>query len=54
VPALVLAQLGVGLTNLLLLAPVGLQLAHLLMADLLWIALVLFGATALAARTPAR
>lgn len=49
VPGLVLAQVGVGLTNLLLLAPVALQLAHLLMADLLWIALVLFGATALAA-----
>jgi heme A synthase len=48
VPALVLVQFGVGLTNLLLLAPVTLQLLHLLIADLLWVALVLFTVTALA------
>ena len=48
-PTLVLIQLGAGLTNLLLLAPITLQLVHLFLADLLWIALVLFGATALAA-----
>jgi len=48
VPGTVLAQFGVGLTNLLLLAPVGLQLAHLLVADLLWIVMVRFAADALA------
>jgi heme A synthase len=45
---LVAAQLGVGLLNAALLAPVWLQLAHLLLADLLWLALVLLSATALA------
>jgi heme a synthase len=44
---LVLIQLGVGFTNLLLLAPTVLQIAHLLVADLLWITLVVFSATAL-------
>jgi len=38
---LFLAQLGVGTFNLLLLAPVWLQLVHLLVADLAWISLVL-------------
>src|ERR1043165_6628330 len=46
---LVLVQLGVGLTNLLLLAPTAVQLIHLLAADLLWIAAVLITADALAA-----
>jgi heme A synthase len=46
---LVVAQLGLGTGNLLLLAPTALQLAHLLVADLLWIAVVIFAATALAA-----
>lgn len=41
------AQLVAGLLNLYLLAPVWLQLTHLLLADLLWIALVLFSASAL-------
>jgi heme A synthase len=41
VTLLVFAQLAVGLVNLGLLAPVALQLAHLLLADLLWIAAVL-------------
>lgn len=35
------AQLGVGALNLLLLAPQPIQLAHLFLADLVWIALVL-------------
>jgi heme A synthase len=39
---LFVTQLVVGLVNLLLLAPVPMQLVHLLMADLVWIALVLF------------
>ncbi|MGQ0704163.1 MAG: COX15/CtaA family protein [Gemmatimonadales bacterium] len=49
VPALVATQLGVGLIDLLLLAPVALQLLHLLVADLLWVTLVGFAAGALAA-----
>ena len=48
VVALVVAQLGVGLLNAALLAPVWLQLVHLLLADLLWLALVLLSAAALA------
>lgn len=42
-------QMGAGLVNLALLAPVWMQLVHLLLADLAWIALVLLGATALVA-----
>jgi heme A synthase len=38
--ALVLAQLAAGLVNLALLAPIPMQVIHLLLADLLWIALV--------------
>ncbi len=38
--ALVVAQLLAGVLNLLLLAPTGMQLVHLLLADLLWVALV--------------
>jgi len=44
----VLIQLGAGLVNLLLHAPVWVQLVHLLLSDLVWIALVLLGFTALA------
>lgn len=40
-------QLLAGTVNILLLAPVAMQLLHLLLADLLWISLVLFGATVL-------
>jgi cytochrome c oxidase assembly protein subunit 15 len=47
--SLVLVQLGVGLTNLLLLAPTALQIVHLFVADLLWITLVIFAASALTA-----
>ena len=43
-----LLQLCAGLLNLYLLAPVWLQLTHLLLADLLWLALVLTAAAALA------
>lgn len=49
VAALVLLQIALGLLNVLLLAPVWLQLAHLLLADLLWLSLVLLAASALAA-----
>lgn len=48
--SLLLLQLGVGLTNLLMLAPTALQILHLLVADLLWIALVVFAASALTAQ----
>jgi heme A synthase len=54
VPMVVLLQFAVGLTNLLLLAPVLLQLVHLLVADLLWITLILFAATALEASAVAK
>lgn len=46
---LVLAQLAGGLVNLVLLAPTWMQLVHLLMADALWIALVLLATATLAA-----
>lgn len=43
------AQVAVGSLNLWLLAPAPIQIAHLLLADLVWIALVMMGAHALAA-----
>jgi cytochrome c oxidase assembly protein subunit 15 len=45
---LVAAELLVGVVNVALLAPVWLQLVHLLVADLAWIALVLLAAASLA------
>jgi heme A synthase len=45
---LFLVQIGVGILNVSLLAPVWLQLTHLLLADFFWIALVLTSASALA------
>ncbi|MFL6284857.1 MAG: COX15/CtaA family protein [Pyrinomonadaceae bacterium] len=54
VVALVFAQLGVGLLNAALLAPVWLQIVHLLLADLIWLALVLLSASSLAQRTEPR
>lgn len=53
--ALVIAgvlQLGVGLTNLLLLVPIPTQLLHLLVADLVWITYVLTSAAILAKPQP--
>jgi heme a synthase len=52
VTVLVSSQLALGLVNVILLAPVWMQLLHLLVADLLWIALVRAGSIALA--SPAR
>lgn len=49
---LVAAQIAVGTINLSLLAPIPLQLAHLLLADLLWIAFVLMGAEAVFTTVP--
>jgi heme A synthase len=46
--ALVLIQIAAGVVNVVLLAPVWLQLVHLLLADLTWIAVVLAGARRLA------
>ncbi len=46
--ALVAVEIVAGILNLLLLAPVWLQLAHLLVADGVWLALVLLAAAALA------
>ena len=43
----VLLQLAAGAVNVVLLAPVWMQLVHLLLADLIWISLVLMGASAL-------
>jgi len=45
---LFLLQLGAGILNVSLLAPIWLQLTHLLLADFFWIALVLTAASALA------
>ncbi len=47
--ALYAAQIALGFVNMWMLAPVALQLVHLLLADLIWIALLLLGATTLAA-----
>lgn len=47
---LVAVQLLAGLVNVLLLAPIWLQIVHLLLADLLWIAFLRLGATTLAER----
>jgi len=49
---LTIAQLGLGLLNVVLLAPVWMQLVHLLVADAIWIGFVLLGAAAIA-REPA-
>ena len=46
--SLALIQVGAGLLNVILLAPVWMQIVHLLLADLLWIALILLGARTLA------
>jgi heme A synthase len=48
----VLAQLVLGLANVVLLAPVWLQLAHLLLADLVWIGFLLLSARHLTIATP--
>jgi cytochrome c oxidase assembly protein subunit 15 len=50
VAALAALQVGLGFVNVLLLAPTWMQIVHLLVADLLWISLVLLAAAALAAR----
>jgi heme A synthase len=47
--ALYVAQLGLGVLNVWLLAPLAIQIVHLLLSDLVWIAFVLLAATVLAA-----
>ncbi len=49
---LVVVQWLAGITNVALLAPVWMQLFHLFLADMVWIALVLLAATVLAQITP--
>ena len=48
IAALVALELGAGVANVLLLAPVWLQLVHLLLADLVWLSTVLLAAATLA------
>jgi heme A synthase len=48
VVGLVAAEIAIGVLNVLLLAPVPLQLVHLLAADLLWLSIVLLAAATLA------
>jgi heme A synthase len=48
VVATTLVQLAAGAVNVLLLAPIWMQLLHLLLADVLWLSFVLLGASALA------
>ena len=50
--ALIALQVGLGLLNIVLLAPVWLQLVHLLIADAIWIGFVLLSADALAEAPP--
>jgi heme A synthase len=50
VVALTALQVALGFLNVLLLAPVWLQLVHLLIADAIWVGLVLLGAHALGER----
>jgi heme A synthase len=47
VTALVVAQMGAGVLNLVLLAPIPMQLVHLLLADATWVAFVLFASAVL-------
>ena len=53
VTALVFTQVGAGLLNVALRAPIWMQLVHLLLADGTWIAIVLLCATTLADEAPA-
>jgi cytochrome c oxidase assembly protein subunit 15 len=54
VAGLAFAQVLAGLVNVLLLAPVWMQMLHLLLADALWIAFVILAASALAVRPGVR
>ncbi len=52
VTGLAALQIALGLVNVILLAPVWLQLIHLLVADAIWIGFVLLGAEALSQSSP--
>ena len=52
VAILTVIQLGAGFLNVLLLAPVWMQMVHLVLADLVWISFVLLAATMLGGRRP--
>ena len=54
VATLAILQATLGVANVFLLAPVWLQMLHLLVADAVWIALVLFAATVLSRRSEAQ
>lgn len=54
VMALVFVQLTAGVVNVMLLAPIWMQVVHLLLADLLWIGFVLMSASGLAALSEER
>ena len=49
---IVALQLVAGFVNVILLAPVWMQIVHLLLADVMWIAAILLGATALTQEAP--
>ena len=49
---LVAIQLAAGFVNVILLAPIWMQIIHLALAAAVWVALVLLGAAALAADAP--
>jgi heme A synthase len=51
--ALFVAQMLVGIVNVALLAPIAIQIIHLMLADMVWLVLVLASAAALADRAPA-
>ena len=53
VAGLVLVQVAAGILNLLLLAPIWMQLVHLFLADLVWLSTVLLTASAAAETAPA-
>jgi heme A synthase len=53
VAGLAVLQVVAGVVNVVLLAPVWMQLLHLLLADVLWITLVLLGAVVLRRHTSA-
>jgi len=48
----IIGQIALGVFNVTLLAPVVIQLLHLLLADLLWVVLVIFAAESVTAGVP--
>jgi len=54
VSIIVLSQFFVGIANIFFLTPLSLQVLHLMVADLLWIAFVLFSLSLLGDEVPVR